>query len=63
MKYVYVVCIVIACLFVSHLCTYDKGFKAGRQEAYVEYQGDLNEQMQAVAEANKKIVDFQKKNC
>lgn len=61
MKYVYVIAGVVFALWLSHTYTYKMGQHKGKTEAYIEYQGDLNAQIQAIQEANKKIVDFQKK--
>lgn len=61
MKYVYVIICVIFALFLSHSYTYKMGQHKGKTEAYIEYQGDLNAQAHAIQEANKKIIDFQKK--
>lgn len=61
MKYVYVAISVVMILFITHIWAYKTGCNKGYTDAYIEYQGDLNAQMQAIQEANKKIVDFQKK--
>ena len=61
MKYVYLIFAGIVILFISYVHTYNKGYDAGQKDAYIEYQGEINAQIKAVQEANKKIVDFQKK--
>lgn len=61
MKYVYIAISVVMILFTTHIWAYKSGHKKGYTDAYIEYQGDLNAQMQAIQEANKKIIDFQKK--
>ena len=61
MKYVYTAIAVVMILFTTHIWAYKSGCDKGYTEAYIEYQGDLNAQMRAIQEANKKIVDFQKK--
>lgn len=61
MKYVYAAIAVVIFFFTTHVWVYKSGYAKGQTDAYIEYQGDLNAQMQAIQEANKKIVDFQKK--
>ena len=61
MKYVYTAIAVVILLFTTHIWAHKSGYDKGRTDAYIEYQGELNAQMQAIQEANKKIVDFQKK--
>ena len=61
MKYVYIAVGVLLFLLSTHAFVYKSGHEKGYTDAYIEYQGDLNAQVQAIQEANKKIVDFQKK--
>ena len=61
MKDIYTLLSIFAVLALSYVWVYKSAYESGQQKAYIEYQGELNAQMQAVAEANKKIVDFQKK--
>ena len=61
MKDLYALLAICAALLLSYVWVYKAAYESGQREAYIEYQGELNAQMQAVAEANKKIVGFQKK--
>lgn len=59
MKYVYVLAIFCGVLFGTHLYSYKTGYIAGGNSVRSELSGLTQKQEKAIAEANKKILDFQ----
>lgn len=59
MKYVYVLAAICIVLFGTHLYTYKTGYTAGSNAVRSELSELAQKQEKAIAEANKKILDFQ----
>ena len=60
MKYVYVFAAICLVLFGTHLYAFKTGFAAGGDKVRTELQGIAESQAAAIAEANQKILDFQR---
>lgn len=60
MKYVYVCAGICIILFGTHLYAFKTGFAAGSDKVKSELLTTTQRQAQALAEANKKILDFQR---